>query len=310
MECFIGIDVSKATLDIASLPDAGAWTVTNDDAGLAEVLPTLAALHPTLVVLEATGGFESAAVAALAKLGLPVVVVNPRQVRDFAKSIGRLAKTDAIDAGVLALFGERIRPAVRALPDESAQLLEALLTRRRQLLEMLVAEKNRLGFAQGPVKRDITTHIRWLEKRLADVDSDLAQAIATSPLYRAQEDLLRSVPGVGRVTAFTLLGKLPELGHLSRREIAALVGVAPLNRDSGKMRGKRFVWGGRAPVRAVLYMAALVGVKHNPALRTFYTRLCAAGKVFKVAITACMRKLLTILNAMVRQQRRWEPAHA
>lgn len=310
MECFIGIDVSKATLDIASLPDAESWTVTNDDAGLAEVLPQLVERHPALVVLEATGGFESAAVAALAKRGLPVVVVNPRQVRDFAKSIGRLAKTDAIDAGVLALFGERVRPAVRALPDEAAQLLDALLTRRRQLLEMLVAEKNRLGFARGPVKRDITTHIRWLEKRLVEVDGDLAHAIAASPLYRAQEDLLRSVPGVGRVTAFTLLGKLPELGRLSRHEIAALVGVAPLNRDSGKMRGKRFVWGGRAPVRAVLYMAALVGVKHNPTLRSFYTRLCAAGKVFKVAITACMRKLLTILNAMVRQQRHWDPTNA
>lgn len=307
MECFIGIDVSKATLEVASLPDAETWTVTNDDAGLSELLPRVVALAPSLIVLEATGGFESAAVAALAKLGLPVVVVNPRQVRDFAKSMGRLAKTDAIDALTLALFGERVRPALRPLPDEAAQLLDALLTRRRQLIEMLTAEQNRLGFARGPVRRDITQHIRWLEKRLAEVDRDLTQAIATSPLYRAQDDLLQSVPGVGRVTALTLLGKLPELGRLSRREIAALVGVAPLNRDSGKMRGKRFVWGGRAPVRAVLYMAALVGVKHNPILRTFYTRLCAAGKVFKVAITACMRKLLTILNAMVHHQRRWDP---
>ena len=310
MECFIGIDVSKATLDVASLPDAETWTVTNDDAGLTELLPRVVALAPTLIVLEATGGFESAAVAALARLGLPVVVVNPRQVRDFAKSMGRRAKTDAIDALTLALFGERVRPALRPLPDEAAQLLDALLTRRRQLIEMLTAEKNRLGFARGPVKRDITQHIRWLEKRLADVDTDLTEAIATSPLYRAQDELLQSVPGVGRVTALTLLGKLPELGRLSRREIAALVGVAPLNHDSGKMRGKRFVWGGRAPVRAVLYMAALVGVKHNPILRRFYERLCAAGKVFKVAITACMRKLLTILNAMVHAQRRWDPQHA
>jgi transposase len=310
MECFVGIDVSKATLDIASLPDAETWTVTNDDAGLAELLPRLVALRPTLIVLEATGGFESAAVAALAKLGLPVVVVNPRQVRDFAKSMGRLAKTDALDALTLALFGERVRPAVRPLPDEAAQLLDALLTRRRQLIEMLTAEKNRLGFARGPVRRDITQHLRWLEKRLADVDGDLTDAIAASPLYRAQDDLLRSVPGVGRVTAFTLLGKLPELGRLSRREIAALVGVAPLNRDSGQMRGKRFVWGGRAPVRAVRYMAALVGVKHNPRLRVFYERLCAAGKVFKVAITACLRKLLTILNAMVHHQRKWDPQTA
>lgn len=310
MECFIGIDVSKGTLDIASLPDAESWVVTNEDRGLADLVPRLMALQPTLVVLEATGGFESAAVAALAKHGLPVVVVNPRQVRDFAKSIGRLAKTDAIDAGVLALFGQRIRPMVRPLPDEAAQLLDALLTRRRQLLEMLVAEKNRLGFARGPVQRDITTHIRWLEKRLADVDRDLTEAIAASPLYRAQEDLLRTVPGVGPVTARTLLGKLPELGRLSRREIAALVGVAPLNRDSGKLRGKRLVWGGRAPVRAALYMAALVGVKHNPILRAFFTRLRAAGKLFKVAITACMRKLLTILNAMVHHQLPWQPKKA
>ena len=203
-----------------------------------------------------------------------------------------------------------MRPAVRPLPDEAVQLREVLLTRRRQLLDMLQAEKHRLGFARGPVQRDITTHIRWLEKRVADVDGDLAQAIAASPLYRAQEQLLRSVPGIGRVTAMTLLGKLPELGRLSLQEIAALVGVAPLNRDSGKRRGKRFVWGGRALVRAVLYMAALVGAKHNPILRAFYTRLRAAGNVFKVAITACMRKLLTILNAMVRSQRPWEPRSA
>jgi transposase len=267
-------------------------------------------LAPTLIVLEATGGFESAAVAALAKLGLPVVVVNPRQVRDVAKSMGRLAKTDAIDALTLALCGERVRPALRPLPDEAAQRLDALLTRRRQLIEMLTAEKNRLGFARGPVRRDITQHIRWLEKRVADEDADLTEAIATSPLYRTQDELLQSVPGVGRVTALTLLGKLPELGRLSRREIAALVGVAPLNRDSGKMRGKRFVWGGRAPVRAVLSMAALVGIKHPPILHAFYARRCAAGKVFKVAITACMRKLLTILNAMVHHQHRWDPHHA
>lgn len=310
MEHFVGIDVSKATLDLGSLPDGESWTTTNDDAGLHELVPRLLALAPALIVLEATGGFESAAVAALAKVGLPVVVVNPRQVRDFAKSMGRLAKTDAIDAATLALFGERVRPAVRPLPDPAAQLLDALLTRRRQLIEMLTAEKNRLGFARGPVQRDINQHIRWLEKRLADVDGELTSAIADSPLYRAQDDLLQRVPGVGRVTALTLLGKLPELGRLSRREIAALVGVAPLNRDSGKMRGKRFVWGGRAPVRAVLYMAALVGVKHNPILRAFYERLCAAGKVFKVAITACMRKLLTILNAMVHHQRRWDPTLA
>jgi len=310
MEGFIGIDVAKATLDIASLPDGESWTVTNDEPGLAELAPRLLALAPTLVALEATGGYESPAVAALAKAGLPVVVVNPRQVRDFAKAMGRLAKTDALDAATLAEFAQRVRPALRPLPDEAAQLLESLVTRRRQLLEMLTAEKNRLGFARGPVRRDITQHIRWLEKRLADVDGDLREAVAASPLYQAKADLLRSVPGVGPVTAVTLLASLPELGHLSRHEIAALVGVAPMNRDSGTARGKRMVWGGRAPVRAVLYMAALVGIKHNPALRRFYERLRAAGKPFKVAATACMRKLLTILNAMVHQQRRWDPQRA
>jgi len=310
MEHFIGIDVSKATLDIATLPDGDSWTVPNDDQGLAELAPRLVALAPVVVVLEATGGFELLAAITLAKRGLPVAVVNPRQVRDFAKAIGRLAKTDALDAGILADFARRVRPEPRPLPDEAAQLLESLLTRRRQIVDMLTAEKNRLGFARGPVKRDISQHIRWLEKRLADVDRDLQDAVAASPLYQAKADLLRSVPGVGQVTALTLLATLPELGHLSRHQVAALVGVAPLNRDSGTTRGKRMVWGGRAPVRAVLYMAALVGLKHNPVLRVFYDRLRAGGKPFKVAATACMRKLLTILNAMLKHNRRWNPQHA
>ena len=310
MDCFIGIDVSKATLDIASLPDGESWTVTNDDQGLAELTPRLVARAPALVVLEATGGFEMLAAITLAKVGLPVAVVNPRQVRDFAKAMGRLAKTDALDAGMLADFARRVRPEPRPLPDEAAQLLESLLTRRRQIVEMLTAEKNRLGFARGPVKRDISQHIRWLEKRLADVDGDLQDAVAASPLYHAKAELLRSVPGVGQVTTLTLLATLPELGQLSRHQIAALVGVAPLNRDSGTRRGKRMVWGGRAPVRAVLYMATLVGLKHNPVLWGFYDRLRAAGKPFKVAATACMRKLLTILNAMLHQNRRWDPQHA
>jgi len=310
MDCCIGIDVSKATLDIASLPTGESWTVTNDDLGLAELTPRLVALTPVLVVLEATGGFETLAAVTLAKAGLPVAVVNPRQVRDFAKALGRLAKTDALDAGILAEFAQRVRPEPRPLPDEAAQLLDGLLTRRRQLVDMLTAEKNRLGFARGPVKRDINRHIRWLEKRLQHVDGDLEAAIAASPLYQAKADLLRSVPGVGPITTLTLIATLPELGQLSRHQIAALVGVAPLNRDSGTLRGKRRVWGGRAPVRAVLYMAALVGIKHNPVLRQFYERLRAAGKPFKVAVTACMRKLLTILNAMLRQNCRWDPQHA
>ena len=309
MDCFIGIDVSKAALDVAALPDGETWAVTNDDVGLAELIPRLLRLTPTLVVLEATGGFETPAVSALAQAGLPVVVVNPRQVRDFAKALGRLAKTDALDAAVLAEFAQRIRPVPRPLPDEAAQRLESLLTRRRQIVDMLTAEKNRLGFARGPVQRDIRQHIRWLEKRLTDVDGDLQDAVTASPLYQAKADLLRSVPGVGQVTTLTLLATLPELGQLSRHQIAALVGVAPMNRDSGTMRGKRMVWGGRAPVRAVLYMATLVGLKHNPVLRRFYERLRAAGKPFKVAATACMRKLLTILNAMVHQNRHWDPQH-
>ena len=310
MDCFIGIDVSKATLDIAALPDGESWTVTNDDQGLAELAPRLVALAPVLVVMEATGGFERLTAITLAKAGLPIAVVNPRQVRDFAKAMGQLAKTDALDAGILADFARRVRPTPRPLPDDAAQLLESLLTRRRQIVDMLTAEKNRLDLARGPVKRDITQHIRWLEKRLSDVDGDLQDAVEASPLYQAKADLLRSVPGVGPVTALTLLATLPELGQLSRHQIAALVGVAPMNRDSGTMRGKRMVWGGRAPVRAVLYMAALVGRQHNPVLRVFYERLRAAGKPFKVAATACMRKLLTILNAMLKHNQRWDPQHA
>jgi len=310
MEHFIGIDVAKATLDIASLPDGESWTVSNDEHGLAELVPRLLALAPTLVVLEATGGFQLLAALTLAQAGLPVAIVNPRQVRDFARAMGQLAKTDALDAGVLALFAQRIRPEPRSLPDEATQFLEGLLTRRRQIVDMLTAEKNRLGFARGPIKRDISQHIRWLEKRLADVDGDLQDAVTATPQYHAKAELLRSVPGVGQVTTLTLLATLPELGHLSRHQIAALVGVAPMNRDSGTMRGKRMVWGGRAPVRAALYMATLVGIKHNPVLRSFYDRLRAAGKPFKVAATACMRKLLTILNAMLRHNRGWDPHHA
>lgn len=310
MDHFIGIDVAKATLEVASLPDGQVWTITNDEAGLGELVPQLATLHPTLLVCEATGGFERLVVTALARADLPIVVVNPRQVRDFAKAMGHLAKTDALDAAILATFAERVRPVPRPLPDDAAQLLDSLLTRRRQLLEMLTAERNRLGFARGLVKRDITQHIRWLEKRLTDVDAELDAAVAASPLNQARLDLLQSVPGIGRVTALTLVGELPELGRLSRREIAALVGVAPLNRDSGTLRGKRLVWGGRASVRAALFMATLVGVRWNPVLRAFYERLRAAGKPAKVALTACMRKLLTILSAMVRQHRTWDPKHA
>lgn len=310
MDCYIGIDVAKATLDIAALPSGDSWAVTNDDAGVHALVSRLLALAPTLVVLEATGGFESATVAALAKAGLPIVVANPRQVRDFAKALGRLAKTDALDAAILAEFAQRVRPEPRPLPDETTQLLDGLLTRRRQLLDMLTAEKNRLGFARGKVQRDLLQHIRWLEKRVGDIDDDLHDVLRSSPLYQAKSTLLQSVPGVGPITALTLVAALPELGQLSRREIAALVGVAPLNRDSGTLRGKRLIWGGRAPVRAALYMAAFAGVRWNPVLRAFYTRLRTAGKPFKVAVTACMRKLLVILNTMLRQQQPWNAQHA
>lgn len=307
---FVGIDVAKATLDVVVRPNGECWQLPNDDRASKTLVARLAALAPTLVVLEATGGFERAVVAALAGAGLPVVVANPRQVRDFARATGQLAKTDAIDAAVLALFAERVRPTPRPLPAAAAQALDALLTRRRQLLEMLVAEKNRLGLAPGPVRRGITQHIRWLERQLADVDGALGRLIEQSPVWRAKDDLLQSVPGVGPVLSRTLLGELPELGQLNRKQIAALVGVAPLACDSGTLRGRRIVWGGRAPIRTVLYMSALVAARHNPVLRGFYRRRRAAGKPAKVALTACMRKLLTILNAMMRTNTHWHASPA
>jgi transposase len=259
--------------------------------------------------LEATGGYELLGVAALAAASLPVVVVNPRQVRDFAKATGQLAKTDRIDADILARFADVVRPAVRPLVDDEAQELEALLTRRRQLLEMLQAERNRTGqvFGKGKrlVKKSLKAHIGYLERELRMTDTDLGAMIKASPVWRERDELLQSVPGVGPVLSRTLLADLPELGRLSRREIAKLVGVAPLSRDSGTMRGRRFVQGGRATVRAVLYMAALVATKRNPAIRAFYLRLLAAGKPKKLALVACMRKLLTILNVMVRTAQPW-----
>jgi len=302
---FVGLDVAKATLDVALRPSGETWSVANDEAGVTSLVERLRACGPTLIVCEATGGFERAAVAALAAAGLPVVVANPRQVRDFARATGQLAKTDRIDAGILALFAERVRPSPRPLPDATAQLLDAVLTRRRQLLEMLTAEKNRLGFAPKPLHRGIQAHIRWLERQLDDVTKELAALIEASPVWRAKDDLLQSVPGVGPIVSSTLLGELPELGTLSHKQIAALVGVAPLARDSGTLRGKRMVWGGRASVRTALFMAAMCGRRWNPALKVFYDRLKTAGKPTKVALIACARKLLTILNAMVRDNSRW-----
>jgi len=305
---FCGIDVSKARLDVSLLPSGESWSTGNDAAGIELLLRRLQEQAPTLIVLEATGGYEATLAASLAHAGFAVVVANPRQVRHFAKATGQLAKTDRIDARVLALFAERVRPEPRALPDEKAQLLDALLTRRRQVLEMLTAEKNRHAMAPAPLKRSITQHIRWLERELEGVGRDIERMIKESPLWRTKDDLLQSVPGVGPVLSRTLIGQLPELGRLSRKEIAALVGVAPLARDSGTLRGRRTVWGGRAPVRSALYMGALVASRHNPVIRDFYLRLLAAGKPRKVAFTACMRKLLTILNAMARTQTPWNPA--
>ena len=302
---FVGIDVAKAELVITIRPSGEHWTIANDVAGIHTLGQRVRGHAPTLIVLEATGGYERAAVAALAAAQLPVVVANPRQVRDFARATGQLAKTDRIDADILALFAERVRPAPRALPDDAAQALDALLTRRRQVLEMLIAERNRLEHAVPTVRRGITQHIRWLERQLADVDRDLDDTIQASPVWRAKENLLRSTPGVGPVLSRTLIGELPELGTLPRKQIAALVGVAPLARDRGTLKHKRLVWGGRAPVRAALFMAALVGTRCNPVLRAFYRRLLEAGKPKNVALTACMRKLLTILNAMMRTNTAW-----
>ncbi len=301
----VGIDVSKAQLDIALRPD-GRFVVPNDETGIVHVVERLRALPVALIVLEATGGLELPLIGALVAAGLPVVVANPRQVRDFAKATGKLAKTDPLDAQILAHFADVIRPLPRPLPDEQTQALAALLARRRQLIEMLTAEKNRLGSAPHLVRKRLKAHVTWLEREVTQTDRELALAIHESPVWREKDDLFRTVPGVGPGLARTLIVDLPELGTLNRKQIAALVGVAPLNRDSGTLRGKRTVWGGRAHVRAALYMAALVASRCNPIIRNFYQRLCNGGKAKKVALTACMRKLLTILNAMVKHRTAWQ----
>jgi len=306
---FVGIDVAKARLDVAIRPSGDYWSVANDSVGIAQVVSRLQELQPELVVLEATGGLQMPIAAALAAVGLPVVVVNPRQVRDFAKATGKLAKTDAIDARVLAHFGEAVHPAPRAVPDALAQELSSLLSRRRQVIEMITAESNRWHSASKALQARIKAHIEWLEQELGKLDDDLGHAVRQSPVWREKEALLRTTPGVGPVLSLTLLAELPELGLLNRKQIAALVGVAPLNHDSGGRRGKRSVWGGRARVRAVLYMATLVATRHNPVIKAFYQRLLAAGKEKKVALTACMRKLLLILNAMLKHETPWTLHH-
>lgn len=305
----IGIDVSKARLDVFVLPGEQSHEYANDEMGTAALIAELSPLSPSRVVVEATGGYERVLVAQLKMAGLPVVLVNPRNVRSFAKSLGLLAKTDKIDARVLAQFGQMIQPVVRELPDEQTQELADHLSRRRQLVDMLVAEGVRLKQAHNrAVRLDIDEHIVWLKKRLKSIDGDLRRSVQASDLWRAQDELLGEVPGIGEGTSFTLLACLPELGKLSGKAIAALAGVAPFNRDSGTLRGRRHIWGGRATVRTALYMATLSAMRHNPVIREFYQRLRNNGKAAKVAIIAAARKLLTILNAMVRDNARWRDA--
>jgi transposase len=307
---FVGIDVAKAHLDVALGPAGAASRHPNDEAGIAAVLALLADSPPALIVLEASGALEVPLVAALAAAGLPVAVVNPLQARRFAQSTGRTAKTDALDARSLALFAERVRPEPRPLPDAAARELAALLSRRRQLIAMRVAEKNRLGTAEAVVRADLEAHIAYLSRQVEETDRRLAAAVRASPAWREREQLLRGIPGIGPVASRTLLGELPELGTLGRRKIAALVGLAPMNRDSGTLRGRRMIVGGRAAVRSALYMAALAAVRHNPALKAFYGRLLASGKAKKVALAAAAHKLLTIADAILRSKRPWDPAKA
>jgi transposase len=305
---WVGLDVAKAHIDVAVLPTCTRLQVPNDESGHATLVASLLAAAPTLVVLEATGGYETAVATALALAGLPVAVVNPRQVRDFARALGYLAKTDAIDAGVLARFAERVQPAPRPLPDADHADLAALVARRRQVSEMLVAERNRLALARAPIRRRVREHVRYLDARLAELDADIAGRIRKTPVWRDRDQLLQSVPGVGPRTSSVLLASLPELGTGSARSLAALVGIAPLNADSGQHRGRRRTWGGRADVRAALYMAALVATRCNPVFRAFYQRLLTAGKTKKVALIATMHKLLTVLHALIKQNKPWQPA--
>ncbi len=309
-EVYVGIDICKSRLDLGTSLAEKVLTYPNDADGLNELVAHLVTVGPALVVLEATGGLETPVAGAIWEAKLPVVVVNPRQVRDFARAKGTLAKTDRIDAQILALFAAAIQPRPTAMPSEKAQELQALIGRRRQLITMLVAERNRLTQAPYRLHKDIKAHIKYLEKRLDRLDSDLQKLIQSSPVWQEKNDLLQSVPGVGQNTACSLLAGLPELGRLDHKKIAALVGVAPYNCDSGAWRGKRRIWGGRKEVRCALYMATLVATRYNPVIRDFYQRLCHAGKPKKVALTACMRKLLTILNAMLKNRTPWQQNYA
>jgi transposase len=308
-QIFVGIDVAKDRLDIHVRPSGESFTVARDGEGLAALVDRLKQIAPALVVLEATGGFEITVAAAVGSAGLPLAVVNPRQIRDFARATGKLAKTDSLDAAAIAHFAQAVHPEPRPLPDAQAQELGELVARRRQVIEMITSESNRGRQLQSKrLKKRIERHLDALQKELTEIENDLDESIRGTPIWRESENLLKSVPGVGNATARTLLADLPELGTLGRKQIAALVGVAPFNRDSGTWRGQRTVWGGRAGVRAALYMAALVASRRNPVIAAFYRHLRSAGKPAKVALTACMRKLLVILNAILRDKRPWQNA--
>ena len=308
VEKFVGIDVSKSTLDVCIEPAVQTLHVAYDEAGIKQIVVRLKEVNPTLIVMEATGGLEVRIATALAGKGLPVAVINPRQARDFAKATGQLAKTDQVDAAVLAAFAQAIRPQVRPLKDADTRALDDMVSRRRQLIDMRVQETLRLGTAASkPLEKSLSKHIAWLDKQIAEIDTDLTNRLRKSDIWRTKDDLLRGIPGVGPVTTLTMLAKCPELGKLNRREIAALIGVAPLANDSGKHCGKRFVWGGRADVRAVLYMAAVSAIKHNDSIKAFAERLRKTGKPPKVVIVACMRKLLTMMNSMLKNNTPWNP---
>ncbi len=303
---FVGVDVSKDSLDVAIGTQKEIITFANDQKSVDALVKKLGRIKAQLTVFESTGGYELLAASCLAEAGLAVVIVNPRQVRNFAKATGILAKTDAIDARVIAHFAQAVRPEVRQLKDRHTSELSALVTRRRQIIEMIVAERNRLRLANKRNKKDIEDHIRWLKKRLDKIETDIGKMIQNSPIWRCKDDILQSVPGIGPVTSASLICDLPELGVLSPKKIAMLVGLAPLNCDSGKYKGRRRIWGGRASVRSGLYMATMAAIRCNPAIKGFYQRLIAAGKCHKVAATACMRKLLIIVNAMLRDQTLWQ----
>lgn len=304
---WVGIDVSKSSLDVYLRPSSKRFQLENHANGIAQLIEQLQSFEVQQVILEASGGFELDAAQALQQHGFAISIINPRQGRDFAKASGKLAKTDRIDASVLAHFGQAMQPAITVLSTANEQALQEAVTRRRQLVEMLTAEKNRQGKMRGKMRQNIDAHLEWLEERIRALDDEIEQLSQSQAEWQSRISLLRSVPGIGSVIATTLVAALPEVGQVSDKRISALVGVAPFNRDSGKYRGSRTIWGGRASIRAVLYMGVLVAVRHNPVLSAFYARLLAQGKAKKVALIACMHKLLRILNAMIRDGKSWEP---